>query len=131
MNITRCELEGLLILEPKVFGDARGFFMETWHEVRYREAGIGDRFVQDNLSLSRRGILRGLHFQNPRPQGKLVIALRGCILDVAVDVRFGSPTFGKHLAIELSEDNRRQLWLPRGLARAPPPACPPRIFHWP
>ncbi len=114
MNVIRCELEGLLIIEPKVFGDARGFFMETWHEARYREAGIGDRFVQDNLSLSRRGILRGLHFQNPRPQGKLVSVIQGEVFDVAIDLRRASATFGKCQSTVLSAENKRQFYVPPG-----------------
>ena len=92
MNIIRCELEGLLILEPKVFGDARGFFMEIWNHRRYLEAGLPGDFVQDNLSFSQRGTLRGLHFQNPNPQGKLLQVLQGEVFDVAVDVRRASPT---------------------------------------
>jgi dTDP-4-dehydrorhamnose 3,5-epimerase len=103
-----------VIIEPKLFGDSRGFFMELYQEDRY--ASIGQRFVQDNLSRSTGGVLRGLHFQNPKPQGKLVTVLRGSVLDVAVDVRVGSPTFGRHVAIELSEGNHRQLWVPSGFA---------------
>ena len=95
MNVLRCLLEGLLIIEPKVFGDARGFFLETWNRDRYREAGLDADFVQDNVSFSRRGILRGLHFQNPKPQGKLLQVLQGEVFDVAVDIRRSSPTFGK------------------------------------
>ena len=115
MNVFETPIAGALLIEPKVLGDHRGFFMEMHQAKRYAEHGI-PAFVQDNLSRSSRGVLRGLHFQNPRPQGKLVTALRGSILDVAVDVRAGSPTFGKHLAYELNDENRRQLWLPRGLA---------------
>jgi dTDP-4-dehydrorhamnose 3,5-epimerase len=116
MNIIRCELEGLLIIEPKVFGDARGFFMETWNARRYAEAGIGATFVQDNLSFSRRGTLRGLHYQNPVPQGKLVSVLEGAVFDVAVDVRRSSPTFGKWHGLTLSSENRRQFFIPPGFA---------------
>jgi dTDP-4-dehydrorhamnose 3,5-epimerase len=104
------------MVEPTVFGDARGFFLETFQEPRYGQRGIGPRFVQDNLSRSTQGVLRGLHIQNPKPQGKLVTVLRGCVLDVAVDVRIGSPAFGRYFAVELNEDNHRQLWIPRGLA---------------
>ena len=114
MNIIETAIPGVVVIEPKLFGDSRGFFMEMYHEERY--AGVTRRFVQDNLSRSTRGVLRGLHFQNPKPQGKLVMVLRGSVLDVAVDVRAGSPTFGRHVAIELSEENRRQLWVPRGFA---------------
>jgi dTDP-4-dehydrorhamnose 3,5-epimerase len=116
MKITETTLPGLLIIEPKVFGDARGFFQELYQEEHYAERGIAARFVQDNLSRSALGVLRGLHLQNPRPQGKLVTVLRGAVLDVAVDARLGSPTFGRHVAVELSEANRRQLWIPRGFA---------------
>jgi dTDP-4-dehydrorhamnose 3,5-epimerase len=116
MKITRCELEGLLLLEPKVFGDARGFFMETWNARRYEEAGIAGPFVQDNISVSRRGALRGLHFQNPNPQGKLVSVLQGQVLDVAVDLRRRSATFGRWHATNLSEENKRQFYIPPGFA---------------
>src|ERR1700730_16695950 len=116
MNVIETAIPGVLIVEPERFGDTRGFFMELYHEDRYAVSGIAHHFVQDNISRSAQGVLRGLHFQNPRPQGKLVTVLRGCVLDVAVDVRAGSPTFGKHLAIELNDDNRRQLWIPRGFA---------------
>src|SRR5258708_39166927 len=95
MNVVRCELAGLLVIEPKAFGDARGFFLETWNARRYRECGIEAEFVQDNTSFSSRGTLRGLHFQNPTPQGKLVSALQGEIFDVVVDIRRSSPTFGR------------------------------------
>ena len=116
MNFVEMPVAGALLIEPKIFGDHRGFFMELYQRDRYAAKGIGSNFVQDNLSRSSFGVLRGLHFQNPNPQGKLVTVLRGRILDVAVDVRVGSPTFGKHMAIELTDENRRQLWLPRGLA---------------
>lgn len=116
MNVIETSIPGVLIVEPKLFGDARGFFMELYHEDRYAGGGIARRFVQDNLSRSSQGVLRGLHFQNPRPQGKLVTVLRGCVLDLAVDVRAGSPTFGRHVAVELNEENCRQLWIPRGFA---------------
>jgi dTDP-4-dehydrorhamnose 3,5-epimerase len=109
-------LPGILLLEPNVFGDARGFFMETWHRERYREAGLPADFVQDNVSLSGRGVLRGLHFQHPHAQGKLVYVLEGEVLDVAVDVRLGSSTFGKWLAVLLSAENRRQMYIPEGFA---------------
>jgi len=116
MNVIKTAIPGVLIVEPKLFGDARGFFMELYHEERYAGSGIAQRFVQDNLSRSAQGVLRGLHIQNPRPQGKLVTVLRGSVLDVAVDVRAGSPTFGRHVAVELNGENRRQLWVPRGFA---------------
>ncbi len=116
MNVIETAIPGVLIVEPKVLGDARGFFMETYQADRYVQSGIAPRFVQDNLSRSAQGVLRGLHIQNPRPQGKLVTVLRGSVLDVAVDARSGSPTFGRHVAVELNEENRRQVWIPRGLA---------------
>jgi dTDP-4-dehydrorhamnose 3,5-epimerase len=116
MNIIETAIPGVLIVEPKLFGDARGFFQELYHHIRYTERGIPVPFVQDNLSRSTRSVLRGLHLQNPRPQGKLVTVLRGAVFDVAVDVRWGSPTFGQHVGVELNDDNRRQFWVPRGFA---------------
>ncbi|WNG36024.1 dTDP-4-dehydrorhamnose 3,5-epimerase [Archangium minus] len=116
MNVIKTELPGVLILEPKRFGDDRGFFMEMFHAKRYAEAGIPGPFVQDNFSRSVKGTLRGLHFQEPNAQGKLVQVLAGAVYDVAVDVRRGSPTFGKWVGVELSADNRRQLWVPEGFA---------------
>lgn len=116
MNIIETSIPGVLIFEPKLFGDARGFFCELYQSERYAAAGLTQSFVQDNLSRSRSGVLRGLHFQYPKPQGKLVTVLRGAVLDVAVDVRVGSPSFGRHVKVELNEDNRRQLFVPRGFA---------------
>ena len=116
MKIIKTEIPDVVIIEPRLFGDQRGFFLEAFQSVRYAEAGIKAAFVQDNLSRSVRGVLRGLHIQNPKSQGKLVTVLRGRVLDVAVDVRTGSPTFSRHVAVELTEDNRRQLWVPRGFA---------------
>jgi len=116
MNVVVTDLPEVLILEPKLFGDQRGFFLETYQIRRYADAGIERAFIQDNMSRSAQGVLRGLHLQNPNTQGKLVTVLRGKVLDVAVDVRVGSPNFGRHVAVELSEDNRRQLWVPRGFA---------------
>jgi dTDP-4-dehydrorhamnose 3,5-epimerase len=116
MNVIQTELPEVLIIEPTLFGDQRGFFLETYQFSRYAEHGVGRPFVQDNMSRSTYGVLRGLHLQNPVTQGKLVTALRGMVLDVAVDVRVGSPNFGRHVAVELSEENRRQLWIPRGFA---------------
>jgi dTDP-4-dehydrorhamnose 3,5-epimerase len=116
MNVISTAIPEVLIIEPKVLGDQRGFFLETFKADRYTEKGISRPFVQDNLSRSAYGVLRGLHLQNPKAQGKLVSVLRGRVLDVAVDVRIGSPTFGRHVTVELSEDNRRQLWVPRGFA---------------
>jgi dTDP-4-dehydrorhamnose 3,5-epimerase len=116
MNVIRTAISEVLIVEPKALGDQRGFFLETFKADRYAAHGIAGPFVQDNLSRSARGVLRGLHLQNPKTQGKLVSVLRGCVRDVAVDVRVGSPAFGQHVAVELSEENRRQLWVPRGFA---------------
>ena len=116
MKVVATALPEVVIIEPKLFGDERGFFLETYQLDRYVENGIARPFVQDNLSRSRYGVLRGLHLQNPSTQGKLVSVLRGKVLDVAVDVRVGSPNFGRHVAVELSEENRRQLWVPRGFA---------------
>lgn len=100
------------IIEPKVFGDDRGFFMETFHAAMFRELGLPDEFVQDNHSFSRKGVVRGLHYQLEQPQGKIVRCTRGRILDVAVDIRRGSPTFGKWTGVELSEENKLMLWIP-------------------
>ena len=116
MNVIQTDIPGVLIIEPKLFGDHRGFFLETFQAERYALYGIHGPFVQDNLSRSARGVVRGLHVQNPSPQGKLVMVLSGRVLDVAVDVRVGSPTFGHHVAIELNDENHRQLWVPRGFA---------------
>jgi dTDP-4-dehydrorhamnose 3,5-epimerase len=116
MNIIKTAIPGVLIIEPKVFGDARGFFLETFQADRYAAIGLARPFVQDNLSRSVKGTLRGLHFQNPNSQGKLVCVLRGAVRDVAVDIRLGSPTFGQHVVADLDEQNRRQFWVPRGFA---------------
>jgi dTDP-4-dehydrorhamnose 3,5-epimerase len=116
MQVIQTGLPEVLIVEPQLFGDERGFFLETYQLDRYVAHGISRPFVQDNLSRSRFGVVRGLHLQNPRCQGKLVSVVRGRILDVTVDVRVGSPNFGRHVAVELSEENRRQLWVPRGFA---------------
>ncbi|MCQ2333833.1 MAG: dTDP-4-dehydrorhamnose 3,5-epimerase [Paludibacteraceae bacterium] len=117
MNIITTPIEGLLIIEPKVFPDARGYFVETYNEQRYREAGITAHFVQDNQSSSCYGVVRGLHFQRPPyTQAKLVCCTEGRVLDVAVDLRKQSPTYGQWFAVELSADNHRQFFLPRGFA---------------
>jgi dTDP-4-dehydrorhamnose 3,5-epimerase len=117
MKVMRTEIPEVLILEPKVFGDARGFFLESYNEKVFREAtGLQLPFVQDNHSRSAKGVLRGLHYQLKQPQGKLVRVLRGAIFDVAVDLRESSPTFGRWVGVELSEDNHRLLWVPAGFA---------------
>lgn len=117
MNIIKTPIEGLVIIEPQVFKDARGYFVETYNEERYRAAGIDAVFVQDNQSCSAYGVVRGLHFQRPPyTQAKLVSCLEGRVLDVAVDIRVGSPTYGQSFAVELSGDNHRQFFIPRGFA---------------
>lgn len=116
MQTIEAPLPGVIVFEPRRFGDARGFFVETFQAERYAAAGVCGPFVQDNLSRSTRNVLRGLHLQNPHSQGKLVSVLRGAVLDVAVDVRVGSPHFGKYFATELSEENGRQMFVPRGFA---------------
>jgi dTDP-4-dehydrorhamnose 3,5-epimerase len=117
MNIIQTALAGVIIIEPKVFGDERGFFLETFQDKRYREvAGIQESFVQDNHSHSARGVLRGLHFQRRRPQGKLVFVTQGEVFDVAVDIRPDSPTFGQWAGVILSAANHRQFYVPPGCA---------------
>lgn len=117
MLVHTTKLKDCVIIEPKVFGDNRGFFLETFNEQRYsEEAGIALEFVQDNQSRSSKGVLRGLHFQYTMPQGKLIRVVRGAVLDVAVDIRIGSPTFGQWMSVELSEENKKQVWVPPGFA---------------
>lgn len=116
MNIIETELPGVLLIEADFFGDARGGFMETFNQNRYREMGLDAQFVQDNLSFSSQGVLRGLHFQNPNAQGKLVQVLQGEVFDVAVDIRVGSPYFGKWVGRMLSDQNHCQLYVPEGFA---------------
>ena len=116
MKISTLEMEGVCIIEPDVFPDDRGYFMETYQRNRYREFGIDVSFVQDNLSFSTKGALRGLHYQYPHPQAKLVQVLQGEVLDVIVDIRKGSPTFGKWTGFRLSQKNRKQVFAPEGFA---------------
>lgn len=116
MNVIQTQLPGVLIIEPKVFGDERGFFVESYQEPRYRDAGIELPFLQDNHSRSQYGVLRGLHFQRNRPQGKLVRVTRGAVYDVAVDIDPESATCGKFVGVELTADNHLQLWIPPGYA---------------
>ena len=116
MQVTELSLPGVLLIEPQVYGDQRGFFLETWNRKRYAQAGIDVDFVQSNVSRSAGGVLRGLHFQNPNPQGKLVYVLDGEAWDVAVDIRRDSPTFGRWVGATLSADNHRQLYVPPGYA---------------
>lgn len=117
MNVIKTDIEGVVIIEPKVFGDDRGYFFESFSQPRFDELVRPVKFVQDNESKSRYGVLRGLHFQKgEHAQSKLVRVVKGRVLDVAVDIRKGSPTFGKYVAVELSEDNHRQFFIPRGFA---------------
>lgn len=117
MKIIETPIPGLLEIEPKVFGDERGYFYESYNKQAFAEVGIIEEFVQDNQSLSSRGVLRGLHFQNPPfAQGKLVRVIRGAVLDVAVDIRRNSPTYGKHYSVKLSGENKKMFWVPPGFA---------------
>ena len=116
MKVIQTTLPDVLLLEPRVYGDARGFFMESYNKRVFAELGLAVEFVQDNHSRSGRNVLRGLHYQIVQPQGKLVRVVRGAVFDVAVDLRRGSPTFGRWEGVELSEDNKRMLWIPPGFA---------------
>lgn len=130
MKVTPLELPEVLLIEPKVFGDDRGFFFESWAQARYAAAGIHLSFSQDNFSKSLKGTLRGLHLQHPHGQGKLVQALEGEVFDVAVDVRIGSPTFGKWVGEVLSAENHRQLWVPPGFAHGFCVLSDSALFHY-
>jgi dTDP-4-dehydrorhamnose 3,5-epimerase len=116
LKVSETSLPGVLLIEPDVFGDSRGYFMETWNAAKFRGAGLDLTFVQDNQSRSARGVLRGLHYQEPNPQGKLVRCARGALFDVAVDIRAGSPHFGRWYGAELSEENHLMLWIPPAFA---------------
>ncbi len=116
ITVTKAPIEGLYIIEPSVFGDERGYFMETYNERDMQEAGLNMRFVQDNQSMSVKGVLRGLHFQKQFPQGKLVRVIEGTVFDVAVDLRAGSPTYGKWFGVELSKENKKQFYISEGFA---------------
>ena len=116
MKVTPLAIADVLLIEPRVFGDARGFFYESWNKARFAEAGLHMTFVQGNVSASARGVLRGLHYQWPNPQGKLVSVLEGEVYDVAVDIRRGSPTFGRWTAVMLTAENKRHFWIPEGFA---------------
>ncbi len=116
MEFVPTDIPEVILIRPKVFGDARGYFLETWQRVRFAEAGIDAQFVQDNHSHSARGVLRGLHYQIRQPQGKLVRVVSGSVFDVAVDVRRSSPTFGRWVGYELSDENHHMLWVPPGFA---------------
>jgi dTDP-4-dehydrorhamnose 3,5-epimerase len=130
MKVLTCNLEGILIIEPDVFGDHRGFFVESWNAQRYRGAGIDSAFVQDNFSFSQRGTLRGLHFQNPLPQGKLVSVWQGEVFDVAVDIRRASRTFGQWHGVTLTAENKRQFWVPPGFAHGFAVISDTALFHY-
>jgi dTDP-4-dehydrorhamnose 3,5-epimerase len=116
LKITPTRIPDVLLVEPQVFGDSRGYFFESWHAQKYADQGLNAQFVQDNQSRSHRGVLRGLHYQLQQPQGKLVSVLAGSVFDVAVDIRRGSPSFGQWVGVELSADNHRQLYIPPGFA---------------
>lgn len=116
IQVTKCPIEGLCVIEPTVHGDSRGYFMETYNQKDMAEAGLNMTFVQDNQSMSVKGVLRGLHFQKEYPQGKLVRVIRGSVFDVAVDLRHGSETYGKWFGVELSAENKKQFYIPEGFA---------------
>ncbi len=116
MQVTQTSLPGVMLIEPRVFGDARGFFLESWNRQSFSHAGLNMDFVQDNHSRSARGVLRGLHYQLANPQGKLVRVTSGAVFDVAVDIRTSSPHFGRWIGYELSAENHRMLWIPPGFA---------------
>lgn len=116
VNVIETPIKDVLIIEPKVFGDDRGFFLESWNDATFKELGLDWTFVQDNHSRSAKGVLRGLHYQNPNPQGKLVRVVTGSVFDVAVDIRKGSPTFGQWTGVHLSAANKRMFWVGPGLA---------------
>ena len=116
IKVTTCDIEGLYVIEPTVFKDERGYFMETYNQNDFKEAGLNMTFVQDNQSMSVKGVLRGLHFQKQYPQGKLVRAVRGTVFDVAVDLRSDSKTYGKWFGVTLSAENKKQFYIPEGFA---------------
>jgi len=130
MKVTEGQLPGVKIFDPTVFGDSRGFFLESWNRARYAEAGLDLDFVQDNLSRSTCGILRGLHFQRPNPQGKLVQVLQGEVFDVVVDLRRSLPSFGKWEAVTLSGENKRQVFVPPGCAHGFAVVSDVALFHY-
>lgn len=130
MNIIQTRLPGCVVIEPAVFRDPRGFFYEAWNAERYGQRGLPTGFVQSNVSSSAKGVLRGLHYQWPRPQGKLVGVLEGEVFDVAVDIRRGSPTFGNWEGVVLSAENKRQLWIPEGFAHGFVVLSPMALFSY-
>ncbi|WP_313347879.1 dTDP-4-dehydrorhamnose 3,5-epimerase [Stenotrophomonas sp.] len=130
MKVIETSLTGCYVIDPKVFGDDRGFFFETWNAGRFGEVGLPTAFSQSNVSSSTRGVLRGLHYQWPHPQGKLVSVLEGEVYDVAVDIRRGSPTFGRWEAVVLSAANKRQFWIPPGFAHGFAVLSDTALFHY-
>ncbi len=130
MKVVTTELPGVVILEPRRFRDDRGFFFESFNEARHAEAGLPSRYVQDNVSYSERGVLRGLHYQHPNAQGKLVSVVHGEVFDVAVDIRKGSPTFGKWIGVTLSSENGRQMYIPEGFAHGFLVTGDSAVFHY-
>lgn len=130
MEILPTEIADVILIRPRVFGDARGWFLETWQQERYQEAGLPAGFVQDNVSFSQQGVLRGLHYQYPRGQGKLVQVLAGKVFDVAVDIRRGSPTFGRSVCAELSDENHCQMYIPPGFAHGFCVLTPTALFAY-
>lgn len=130
MKIIETKIPGCVVIEPAVFGDTRGAFYEAWNAERFAEHGLPTRFVQSNVSTSSQGVLRGLHYQWPRPQGKLISVLEGEVYDVAVDIRHGSPTFGQWEAVILSAENKRQLWIPEGFAHGFVTLSERVVFHY-
>ncbi|MBK0011825.1 dTDP-4-dehydrorhamnose 3,5-epimerase [Stenotrophomonas sp. S41] len=130
MKVIEARLPGCVVIEPKVFGDDRGFFFEGWNAARFGQLGLPTHFVQSNVSSSSKGVLRGLHYQWPRPQGKLVSVLEGEVYDVAVDIRRGSPTFGQWEAVILSAENRKQFWIPEGFAHGFAVLSETALFHY-
>jgi len=130
VKVIETRLPGCAVIEPKVFGDERGFFFEEWNAARFGQLGLPTQFVQSNVSSSSKGVLRGLHYQWPRPQGKLVSVLEGEVYDVAVDIRRGSPTFGQWEAVVLSAQNKRQFWIPEGFAHGFAVLSETALFHY-
>ena len=131
MDFIKTDIEGVLIIKPKVFPDERGFFFESYSELKFNEQGLFLNFVQDNISFSRKGTIRGLHYQvGEYAQGKLCQVLSGKVLDVAVDVRFGSPTFGEYVSVELSHENHNQIWIPPGFAHGFSVLSDTALFHY-
>ncbi len=130
MNVIETALPGVVAFEPKVYGDDRGYFFELWSPAPYVAAGLPEKFAQDNVSRSKAGVVRGLHYQHPLAQGKLVTVLEGEVFDVAVDIRIGSPTFGKWVGITLSAENRRQFYIPEGFAHGFAVTKGDAIFHY-